>query len=353
LKRHGTTTLKVVSILSVTAVTLGVHYGWLLEPVFGDAHWVHAIHGRLCYIPIVMAASWFGLRGGLLTAAGISLLVLPYAFLSVTGAHDFVGEIAEIIFYFAIAILVGLLFDREFRARRKQQEAQLRAERSHQLSIVGQIAAGVAHEIKNPLASIKGATDILTDDDTTPGDRDEFSEILRNEVRRIDGTVTEFLAFARPKETRLARLDLSDAIRTSLRQIDSHAAARGITVERNVQDDVVIDGDSEKLHQLTLNLLLNAIQASGEGATVSVGLEKSTRSRAVLTVADTGAGIDRAVMDRVFDPFFTTKPEGTGLGLAVVREIVTGHNGTVSVESEKNRGTAVTVEIPLYAEKQK
>jgi signal transduction histidine kinase len=351
MKKHESTTLKIVSILSVTAVTLGVHYGWLLEPVFGDAHWVHAIHGRLCYIPIVMAASWFGLRGGLLTAGGISLLVLPYAFLSVTGAHDLVGEIAEIVFYFAIAILIGLLFDREFRTRRKQQEAQLRAERSHQLSIVGQIAAGVAHEIKNPLASIKGAADILTDSDTTPEDREEFSEILRNEVRRIDGTVTEFLAFARPKETRLKRLDLSEAIGTSLRQIDSHAAARGITVERDVRDDVIIEGDPEKLHQMTLNLLLNAIQASGEGTAISVGLAESSRSRAVLTVTDTGAGIDRAVLDRVFDPFFTTKPEGTGLGLAVVREIVTGHNGSITINSEKDRGTTVTVGIPLYVEK--
>ncbi len=177
---------KLLILAGATAITLAVHYGWLLEPLFGHVHWVHAIHGRLCYIPIVIAASWFGLRGGLYAAGVISVLVLPYVLTSVDDPHELASEAAEIVFYFAIAILIGVLVEREFTARRKQQEAQLQMERSQKLSLVGQLAAGVAHEIKNPLASIKGAADILTDDDTTRADREEFKEILQNEIRRID-----------------------------------------------------------------------------------------------------------------------------------------------------------------------
>ncbi len=349
MKTPGSTPLKIIGLVSVTVVTLGIHYGWLIEPFFGHVHWLHAVHGRFCYIPIVMAASWFGLRGGLVTAAAISLLVVPYAFFGVGGARDVVGEIAEMVFYFAIAILVGVLFDREFRSRKKQQEAQLRAERTHQLSIVGQIAAGVAHEIKNPLASIKGAADILTDDDTSREDREEFKEILRNEVKRIDGTVTEFLDFARPKETRLEKLDFSETVRTSLRQVESFSAQKGITTNRSLRDNVTIEGDREKLHQLILNLMLNAVQASGEGDTISIEL-KSSGTSATLTIADTGSGIDGETLARLFEPFYTTKPDGTGLGLAVVQEIVNGHNGTIGFESEKNRGTTVKVDLPLRAE---
>ena len=349
MKTPGSTPLKIFGLVSVTVVTLGIHYGWLIEPFFGHVHWLHAVHGRFCYIPIVMAASWFGLRGGLVTAGAISLLVVPYAFFGVGGARDVVGEIAEIVFYFAIAILVGVLFEREFKSRRKQQEAQLRAERTHQLSIVGQIAAGVAHEIKNPLASIKGAADILTDDDTSRADREEFKEILRNEVKRIDGTVTEFLDFARPKETRLEKLDLSETVRTSLRQIDSQLEQKGIATNRSLQDNVIIEGDREKLHQLILNLALNAIQASGEGDTFSIELE-SVGNLANLTISDTGSGIDERTLPRLFEPFYTTKSDGTGLGLAVVQEIVKGHNGTIVIKSEKNRGTTVKVVLPLRAE---
>ena len=154
-------TTKFYILGGVIALTLGVHYGWIFQPLFGHVHWLHAIHGRFCYIPIVIAAAWFGLRGGLLTALFISVAILPYIFTSDLGAHDLADELAEIVFYFAIALLAGGLITREFRTRKKAEEIRLQLERSHKMSLVGQIAAGMAHEIKNPLASIKGAVEIL------------------------------------------------------------------------------------------------------------------------------------------------------------------------------------------------
>lgn len=337
---------KIAVIVAVTATTLAIHYGWLVEPIFGHVHWLHAVHGRFCYIPIVIAASWFGLRGGLLAAAAISILILPYVF-GLTGAsRDIATETGEIVFYFAIATLIGVLVEREFKARRKQQEAQLQVERSQKLSLVGQMAAGVAHEIKNPLASIKGAADILTADDTPPEDREEFKGILKNEIRRIDSTVAEFLEFARPKETKLERLVLSDTVRATVRQVEAHARRLGIGVDADLQDGVVVKGDPEKLHQLTLNLVLNAIQASHEGDTVRVALSASHVSGARLVVADSGDGIAEGDLERVFEPFFTTRSSGTGLGLAVVKNIVDGHGGQVSIESKKGQGSVVTVVLP-------
>jgi two-component system sensor histidine kinase HydH len=340
--------VKFVALAAVTAVTLGVHYGWLVEPIFGHVHWLHAVHGRFCYIPIVMAAAWFGLRGGLLTATAISLLLIPYIVGVTAQTHDLAQELAEIVFYFAIAVLAGVLVEREHLTRREQQETQLHLERSQKLSLLGQIAAGVAHEIKNPLASIKGAADILTDDETSSAEREEFKGILRSEVRRIDAIVTEFLDFARPKDVRLRKLDLTEAVRASLRQIEAHAKRVGLSIETHLQDDVLVDGDPEKLHQMILNLMLNAIQASDEGGKISVVLESRDGRMGVLTIADYGEGISASHMEHIFEPFFTTKGTGTGLGLAVVKDIADRHSGEIRIESVEGAGTKAIVSIPLW-----
>jgi two-component system sensor histidine kinase HydH len=338
---------RLLIVAVVTALTVAIHYhNWTTDPLFAHMHWVHAIHGRLCYIPIVIAASWFGLRGGLLEAFVISLLVLPYVLHTVQEPHEFASELAEIVFYFAIAILTGTLVEREFKARRRQQEAQLKMERSQKLSLVGQLAAGVAHEVKNPLASIKGAADILTDDETSPEDREEFKEILRNEIRRIDATVAEFLEFARPKETRLQTVDLTRNVRATLRQVEAHAKREGLHVEANLQEGVLVNGDPEKLHQMTLNLILNAIQASVGDSTISVRLADRNATRVQLVISDEGAGISERDLARIFEPFFTTRSSGTGLGLAVVKDIVDAHSGEITIESRAGHGTTVTVTFP-------
>jgi signal transduction histidine kinase len=300
-----------------------------------------------------MAAAWFGIRGGLFAATAISVLVLPYVFIFARETSDLAGELAEIIFYFAIAVLIGGLVEREFKARKKQQEAQLQAERSHELSLVGQIAAGVAHEIKNPLASIKGAADILTDKDTSLSEREEFKSILRNEVKRIDTTVTEFLAFARPKETKLEKLNLSEVLQTSMRQLEAEATRRGLHITANIEDDIWVDGDQEKLNQMTLNLILNAFQASKEGDEITVKLSADTSKTANFSIRDSGTGIDEDDLNRVLDPFFTTRSSGTGLGLAIVKEIVESHSGQISIQSQKGAGTKALITLPLQKESRK
>lgn len=341
---------KMLVLAGAIALTVGIHYGWLVEPFFGHVHWLHVIHGRFCYIPIVIAAAWFGLRGGLVVAGLISAAVLPYILGSDLPTTNLISEWVEIVFYFALGGLIGFLVDRELAARQRQQRAELQVERSQKLSLVGQIAAGVAHEIKNPLASIKGATDILTDPATSADDRTEFSDILRSEVRRIDATVTEFLEFARPKHTELRRIDLSEITRTCLRQIETQTRAAEVTLATAIRDRVIVNGDPEKLHQMMLNLLLNAIQASHPGQQIGVSLQLLPTADIVLTISDSGDGIARADLERVFEPFYTTRSSGTGLGLAVVKAIVDSHGGQIRIDSTPGRGTTMIVELPQWRE---
>jgi two-component system sensor histidine kinase HydH len=340
---------KIATIVLITMFTTAIHYGYVLEPIFGDAHWIHAVHSRFCYVPIVIAAAWFGIRGGLWTAMAISITVLPFVINARSNDHNFAGEIVEIVFYFALAILIGALVDREWRARKRQEQMRLQLERSQKLSLVGQVAAGVAHELKNPLASIKGAVEIISDESTADGDRDEFKSILFREIKRMDGTVTEFLEFARPKPTRIEELDLSLLVRSSLRQIEPQANKESIRIAEEIQPDIRQQGDREKLHQMILNIMLNAIQASRPEGTVSVRL--STQSQSVnLEIADQGEGITQGDIERVFEPFYTTRASGSGLGLAIVKSIVDAHGGYINIVSTPEAGTTVTVRLPLKQE---
>ena len=188
----------------------------------------------------------------------------------------------------------------------------------------------------------------MTDDETSRPEREEFKEILHNEVRRIDAIVAEFLEFARPKEMKLDRLNLTNTISASLRQIEAQANRVGLTIERTLEEDVFVRGDQEKLHQMTLNLLLNAIQASTQGHKINVILERRNGREALLIVMDTGKGIDESDLEHIFEPFFTTKSAGTGLGLAVVKDIVDRHSGEISIQSEKDGVTRAVVSFPLY-----
>jgi signal transduction histidine kinase len=340
---------KIITLAAITALTVAIHYGYVFQPLFGHVHWIHALHGRFCYIPIVIAASWFGIRGGIYSATAISILVLPFVFGSNSATLDTTAELVEIIFYFFIGSLIGWLVDREFLARQKQQEAELQVERAQRLSLVGQIAAGVAHEIKNPLASIKGAADILVDDSTPETARKEFSEILQSEVRRIDSTVSEFLGFARPKETRLEKTDLTRVINSCVRQVFQQAEQAGVRIESDIADDISVTGDAEKLHQLTLNLILNSINASPDGGTIIVSLKKAGDHLGELIVSDDGVGMKAEQLVHAFEPFYTTTVGGTGLGLAIVKSIVERHHGTIELTSTIESGTEAKVTIPLLS----
>ncbi len=118
-------------------------------------------------------------------------------------------------------------------------------------------------------------------------------------------------------------------------------------LDKQIEDGIILNGDKEKLHEMLLNLLLNAIQVSESGSTIDVSLERKNSSKALLTIADSGEGIEDENLNRIFEPFFTTKPSGTGLGLAVVKAIVESHNGEIQIQSRRGQGTRVSVSLPI------
>jgi len=338
------TRTKIAVLGGVTALTVAIHYGWVLPHIFGHTAWVHAVHSRFCYLPIAIAAAWFGLRGGIITATVISLLVIPLLLttsVDVPSEHfvSLSSELVEIFFYYVFGILIGGLVDREIAIRRRQEQTQIELERSQHLSLVGQMAAGVAHEIKNPLASIKGAMEIVTDESTSENDRKEFRTIITSEIKRIDGTVREFLEYARPRATKRERINLTDIAEGTIRQLRGQFEARNVSISFSVDREHLMLGDQDKLHQALLNLLLNAFEASPSGGAINVSICEGAYGRVSLIIQDSGTGISPDRLSRIFEPFYTTKASGSGLGLAIVKGIIEDHSGLIEVKSKGEAGT--------------
>ena len=236
-------------------------------------------------------------------------------------------------------------------------------QRADRMSSLGALAAGMAHEVKNPLVSIKTFTQLLLtrfDDDDF---RKTFVGVVPHEVDRIDTIVSHLLDFARPKPVRFAPQDLGKIIEKVLALIENQTRKANITVTLNLPEDgVTVYGDEQQLHQLFLNLFLNGIEAmrekGGGDLAVKVDYDRTHLHRSGLaplleaecvrvTVSDTGCGIPPENIEHLFTPFFTTRAEGSGLGLSVAHGIVTEHRGEIEADSVPGVGTSFTVTFPL------
>ncbi|HEX2188888.1 MAG TPA: ATP-binding protein [Longimicrobiaceae bacterium] len=228
---------------------------------------------------------------------------------------------------------------REGRARLKRM---YRAER---LATAGELAAGAAHEIRNPLAAIRSAIQYLRGDYAEGSDRASLVDDLLSEVDRIDGIVEGLLSFARPPVSLPEPVELPELLGQSVGLVAARARGQRVSVALDVPPVLSLHADPNQLKQVLLNVFLNALQAMPDGGELRVSA--APRGRAVeLRVADTGPGIAPEHLDRVFDPFFTTRPEGTGLGLSICYGIVERHGGEMEVRSEPGSGTEVVVRLP-------
>jgi len=224
---------------------------------------------------------------------------------------------------------------------------QAEIQRSERLAALGRMVAGMAHEIRNPLNSIRGFSQHLQSrfaDDSS--ERRSVDTIVR-EVDRLNRVITELLDFSRPKEPDLSETDLNEIVRSTTILIEGEVASQGVTAVEDLKPQGVhIMGDADSLKQLLLNLLLNAIQAMSDGGVLTVSTSTSAE-RGILTVSDTGPGIEEADLDRIFEPFYTTRETGTGLGLSIVHRIVQDHGGEVRVETSRGQGTTFVIRFPL------
>ena len=226
---------------------------------------------------------------------------------------------------------------------RKRAEEELRKQES--LARVGQMAAVVAHEVKNPLAGIGGAIEIIGD--RLPSDSPD-RQVVANILQRIDSLnrrVQDLLLFSRPRSPRVATVRLPALLRETAELLAEDPTLARVRVEIS-GPEMSLAGDPELLKDVFLNLLLNAGQAMGGDGSIRVSAEPRNGACRI-TVADSGAGMPPEVKERIFEPFFTTKNRGTGLGLAIAKHIVDGHGGKIGVESVAGRGTTITVSLPL------
>jgi signal transduction histidine kinase len=313
----------------------------------------HAIFQRIYYLPIVFAAISFGWRGGLPAAALSGLLcVATWS----ADAHHAMNQYAEVVVFFLVGGVTGVLADRERkrelelqRVNRELQESFAQIRRADRLSAVGELSASLAHEIRNPLASIEGAAEIV-DESSGPEEIREFRGIILKECRRLNGLLTSLLDFARPRAPELREANV-DRVFDSVIELAAHAAGKtGVRITKEIAPKLPsLVCDSEQLRQVMLNLVINATQAMPRGGTIVLSAGPH-ESGVEIRVRDEGSGIPETDLDKIFNPFFTTKKEGTGLGLSVVHQIVTQHGGSVSAQRNPDGGMTFRLLFPRVPE---
>lgn len=214
---------------------------------------------------------------------------------------------------------------------------------------LGVMAAGVAHEIKNPLVAIKTFIDLFPERYHDKEFRDVYSKLLQDEVRRINHLIEQILLFANPKPLKIEEINLIEMLKTTLILWRFQCQNKNIKIFENYpESNIIIKGDREKLKEVFFNILTNSYDAiENEKGVIVVSLEIKN-DNAEICIEDNGKGIKKEIIDKIFDPFFTTKDKGTGLGLSIVTRIVEEHGGKVYVESEENKGTKVYIKFPIF-----
>ena len=322
----------------------------------GLVDWLASAPTGVVYaIPVALAAMLDGWAGGLATAFLSSAAVFAISRDQAVGT-----SILESVVLVLLAGLASFTVNRERRLRRHYQQIADRLsnvyekvqanfegmKRTERLSAIGQLSAGLAHEIRNPLASISGAAGILARSLNLDERNSKCLDIITSECERLNGLLTNFLNFARPRPPRLQSVQLEPLLDNVL-ELASHGV-RGKTVrfEKKVGSGLPpVECDPEQLEQVLLNLMINAIEASPEGGTVTLSAA-TEQTRIAVGVVDHGHGVAPAHIDRLFDPFFTTKEHGTGLGLPVAHQIMRQMGGSLLAQSNPDHGMTFSVVLP-------
>jgi len=349
----------------------------------------HLIYMQSYFVPILIAAFQFGIRGGIGAAALISLIYFPHIMLQWGGLiTDNLLRFTQIILFNVIGYVTGYKSQREKEETRRYQEAveelqqsiltikkqseqlsfleeQLR--NSDRLAIIGELTASLAHEVRNPLGSIRGTVDILKDELPDEWKDSEFFQILVQETERLSAVVENYLSFARRHRRTRSEFDLREVIQNTIFMLNSSARKKGVNIQTHLPDDpVLLKGDPIQLQQILTNLVLNAIQAIDHEGHIHIicefaknhdlpsSISEHDRNKykwIYLEIRDTGRGLSKEELDKIFDPFYTTRANGTGLGLAIVKRIVEENHWKINVDSEKGVGTKFVLWIRQEKEK--
>jgi signal transduction histidine kinase len=322
------------------------------------------------FLPVISAATSFGLMGTTLSSLAACAMYLSFLFF--LGPDEVIDDKGELILRVLFLPVVGFLTNQLAEANRDEarksqaaaeklaeanrhlEEAEAQVRRADRLAALGQLTAGLAHELRNPLGTLKTSAELL--ERKVAADNDiarEMAGYISHEVDRINSLITRFLDFARPRNLSLEKADLHGMLDQAIERFDREKSgdAASVTVFKNYSPDVPpVRVEAELMEHVITNLLSNAAQASPPGAVVTVKtrLADTAEGRmAEIAVIDRGSGIDPKHLESIFNPFFTTKPAGVGMGLAIVSKIVDEHGGQITVESTPREGSVFRVYLPV------
>ena len=355
----GVVLVRSIALMFALGVISVLHYATSPEHA-----WLHVAYQRLYYAPIVLGAYWFGVRGGLLTAIAAAVAYVPH--IRHTWGDNVpyaASQYAELVIFQLAGLMVGSLADVQRRltsqyqraaesleaANRELRESHEQLKRADRLSALGEIAAGLAHEVRNPLAGITGALEIVASRVKAGTPEFEFTGIAATELARLDDLVGEFLSYARPREPELRMANLHDVIEHVVLLLRPEAERASVTVTCDESERLPdVRMDPEQIRQVVFNVALNGVQASPVGGELRIHTKRD-QNWAIVDVIDEGAGIPPEHRHRLFDPFFTTKTHGTGLGLAVSQRIIAAHGGRLEFVNGPRGGTIVRIVLPVPA----
>jgi two-component system sensor histidine kinase HydH len=357
---------KNIPLFIIAALVLGISCGHYLTPV-GHHQW-HEIFRRLYFFPILLAAIYYGFRIGMSVAVLVTLIYLPHVMFQWSGS--FSGNLVrfnEIILYLLVGGLSGFLTDTTRKERDRfrkaadeleqaylklKEQSEQMAELEYQLknadrmAVLGELTASLAHEVRNPLGSIRGAAEILRkrcrQDDTSK----EFVKILTDEVDRLNQVVDRYLSLTSAYPNSSGSSELKSALDSVIYMLGPQFRKQHIGLERNwPSSPVMVPLTEVEIHQIFLNLMLNSLAVLNAHDRIAVYIEIQD-SKVMIRFSDNGPGIPEANMKMIFTPFFTTKKRGSGLGLSIVKRIIESKRGLISVQSRPGEETAFTITLP-------
>ena len=345
----------------IVVFTLKLGLGYLLIGLSGG---IKSRYWLVMLLPVVSAATEFGLVATyLLTICAGGAYLSQLLFIDWNqyelDSEDVAELVVRIVMLFMVATLANALAEdlrkqtRESRralaqlsaANAQIEQAAETLRRSDRLAALGQLSAGLAHELRNPLGTIRASAEMISKNIAAENEiAREVAGFIGAEVDRCNSLITRFLHFARPLQIKPEKADLGQMLDLAIANVEREAP--GISIHKSYEAEIPpFEFDAELMERVFFNLIQNAVQASPPGGAVTVKT-RDAGDTAEVFVIDRGSGIDPKNMDSIFNPFFTTKPTGVGLGLAIVAKIIDEHGGKIAVESEPGKGTIFRVQLP-------
>ncbi|MCK7506781.1 MAG: ATP-binding protein [Desulfobacterales bacterium] len=270
-----------------------------------------------------------------------------------------IAENRQNIFIFMLLVVViallsmWLLYHDQNRHLAGIIDMERRLEKAERLSSLGQLAAGVAHEIRNPLNAISMATqrlkrDYIPSDEVKDQEFQNLSGVIRDEIRRLNAIIEEFLSFSKSRRLEFSDFSVTEVLQKIVSLISEEAKSRGITLETKWRlSPAVIPMDINKLQQAFLNFIKNAMESITDQGIITIAVDKESKNYILVSISDTGCGMTSEEIDKIFSPEYTTKEKGLGLGIPLAMEIIRGHGGDVRVISRHGEGTTFEIILPL------